>query len=662
MGLRKFMDNIKPTFSKGGKLGFLESTFDAFETFLFVPNTTTSKGAHIRDCNDMKRTMIMVVAALMPAFLFGCYNTGIQVGLEGFTAFFYGLVRVLPMVCVSYIVGLGIEFGFAQARGHEVNEGFLVTGLLIPMIFPVSTPLWMVALSTAFAVVFGKEVFGGTGMNVFNPALLARAFAFFAYTPSMSGETVWYSDWTMMGAQVDGITGATALEQLGTTGAMNYSPLDAFLGFIPGSFAETSTLAILLGGAILLFTGIASWRTMASVFVGGLAMGYLPGARRDDLSRLVSPDRRRLRLRCGLHGHRSRDFVADQHGQIHRRPDDRRAGRADPRGQPGLSRGHDAFDPLYECAGAAGRLLRGRGQHLAPPQTCQTRKIGETVMATKKFKCNVCGYIHEGDAAPANCPVCGVPASEFTELKPEKKGLFSDKNGNAYIIMYSTVMVVIVATLLALAALGLQKRQYENELNEKKHAILASLSAGDRSYDEFIDAYVVDKDGRRVDGEDVFALLNDLPGTFEAGKFPIFEARDGRVVIPVTGMGLWGPVWGYVALEKDMNTVAGIIMAHKGETPGLGAEIATPKYQANFVGKTIFDGDKFVSVTLRKGGAKDPAHEVDAISGGTKTSDGVTAMLYNSLENYLPLLEAKRNAAAPAPAEVSNEENVENNE
>ena len=214
----------------------------------------------------------------------------------------------------------------------------------------------------------------------------------------------------------------------------------------------------------------------------------------------------------------------------------------------------------------------------------------------------------------------------------------------------------------ALAALGLQKRQYENELNEKKHAILASLSAGDRSYDEFIDAYVVDKDGRRVDGEDVFALLNDLPGTFEAGKFPIFEARDGRVVIPVTGMGLWGPVWGYVALEKDMNTVAGIIMAHKGETPGLGAEIATPKYQANFVGKTIFDGDKFVSVTLRKGGAKDPAHEVDAISGGTKTSDGVTAMLYNSLENYLPLLEAKRNATAPAPAEVSNEENVENNE
>ena len=275
MGLRKLMDKIKPTFSKGGKLGFLESTFEAFETFLFVPNTTTVKGAHIRDCNDMKRTMIMVVLALMPAFLFGCWWTGSQVGLEGFRAFFYGLVRVLPMVCVSYIVGLAIEFYFAQVRGHEVNEGFLVTGLLIPMVFPVSTPLWMVALSTAFAVIFGKEVFGGTGMNVFNPALLARAFAFFAYTPSMSGETVWYSTWTMMGAQVDGITGATALEQLASTGTMTYSPLDAFLGMIPGSFGETSTLAILIGGAILLFTGIASWRTMVSVFVGGLAMGYL---------------------------------------------------------------------------------------------------------------------------------------------------------------------------------------------------------------------------------------------------------------------------------------------------------------------------------------------------------------------------------------------------
>ncbi len=275
MGLRKIVDNMKPTFSEGGKLSFLASTFDAFETFLFVPNTTTSKGAHIRDCNDMKRTMIVVVLALLPAFLFGCFNTGLQVGLSGFDAFAYGLVRILPMVCVSYVVGLGIEFAYAQSRREEVNEGYLVTGLLIPMIMPVSTPLWMVALGVAFAVVFGKEVFGGTGMNVFNPALTARAFVFFAFTPQMSGEEVWYSKWSMMGAQVDGVSGATALEQLATKGEMQWSAADAFLGFIPGSFGETSTLCILVGAAILLFTGIAAWRTMASVFVGGLAVGYL---------------------------------------------------------------------------------------------------------------------------------------------------------------------------------------------------------------------------------------------------------------------------------------------------------------------------------------------------------------------------------------------------
>ena len=274
--LRNIVDKLKPTFSEGGKLSFLHSTFEGFETFLFVPDTTTTKGAHIRDCNDMKRTMIMVIVALMPAFLFGCYWTGAQVGLEGLTAFFYGLVRILPMVCVSYIVGLAIEFYFAQIRGHEINEGFLVSGLLIPMIMHVSTPLWMVGLATAFAVIFGKEVFGGTGMNVFNPALLARAFVFFAYTPQISGEQVWYSNWTMMGAQVDGVTGATALEKLASTGTLgDWSAMDAFLGFIPGSFGETSTLAILLGAVVLLFTGIASWRTMVSVFVGGLAMGYL---------------------------------------------------------------------------------------------------------------------------------------------------------------------------------------------------------------------------------------------------------------------------------------------------------------------------------------------------------------------------------------------------
>ena len=279
--IRNIVDKIKPTFSKGGKLGFLHSTFDAFETFLFVPNTTTQHGTHVRDCNDIKRTMITVVVALVPALLFGCLNTGYQVGL-GLTweAFLYGLVCILPMIAVSYIVGLGIEFTVAQLRGHEVNEGFLVSGLLIPLVMPVDTPLWMVGLGTAFAVIFGKEIFGGTGMNIFNPAVLARAFVFFAYTPQMSGEKVWYSNWqwaqelfNVNGADVQ--TGATALEQLASNGEMQWSALDAFLGFIPGSFGETSTVAILLGGALLLFTGVASWKTMLSVFVGGLGMAYL---------------------------------------------------------------------------------------------------------------------------------------------------------------------------------------------------------------------------------------------------------------------------------------------------------------------------------------------------------------------------------------------------
>ena len=297
MGLRKFVDKIKPTFSEGGKLGFLHSTFEGFETFLFVPNTTTSKGAHIRDCNDIKRVMIVVVLALIPAMLFGMYNIGYQSQILGSTElvgagvmglFWYGFLKMLPMIIVSYVTGLAIEFAFAQKRKHEINEGFLVTGLLIPMVMPVSVPLWIVALSTAFAVIIGKEVFGGTGMNVFNPALLARAFAFFAYTPQMSGEKVWYA--------VDGQSGATSLANLadhGTLGAtaeqvenlvgtganvealQNISVADAFFGFIPGSMGETSTFAILIGAAILLFTGVASWRIMLSVFAGGLAFAYM---------------------------------------------------------------------------------------------------------------------------------------------------------------------------------------------------------------------------------------------------------------------------------------------------------------------------------------------------------------------------------------------------
>lgn len=274
--LRKFLDRIKPQFEKGGKFAFLHSTFDAFETFLYVPNTVTVKGAHVRDGLDMKRTMIMVVFALMPCFLFGTYNVGLMhYSALGETAafwptFWFGCTKVLPMLIVSYVVGLGIEFIFAQYRGHDVNEGFLVSGFLIPLICPPDVPLWMLAVATAFAVVIGKEVFGGTGMNIWNPALLARAFLFFAYPAHMSGDEVWVAD---------AASGPTALATVSQGQAANLPDLgQLFFGFIPGAVGETSKLCILIGAVILLWTGIGSLRVMLSVVFGGLTMGLVAHA------------------------------------------------------------------------------------------------------------------------------------------------------------------------------------------------------------------------------------------------------------------------------------------------------------------------------------------------------------------------------------------------
>ena len=273
--LRNFLDRIKPQFEKGGKFEKLQTTFEAFETFLFVPNKVTYSGSHIRDAIDMKRTMSVVIIALMPALLFGMYNVGYQHFLShgetvGFwQMFWYGFLKVFPIIVVSYVVGLGIEFIFAQYRGHEVNEGYLVTGMLIPLVLPPDIPLWMVAVAVAFAVVFGKEVFGGTGMNVLNPALTARAFLFFAYPQDMSGDKVWIAD------KADAYTGATPLGYA-LTGDFDkiQAPMDMFLGFIPGSIGETSTVAILIGAAILLFTGIGSWRIMLATTIGTLGLAY----------------------------------------------------------------------------------------------------------------------------------------------------------------------------------------------------------------------------------------------------------------------------------------------------------------------------------------------------------------------------------------------------
>ncbi|PVX52622.1 Na(+)-translocating NADH:ubiquinone oxidoreductase B subunit [Balneicella halophila] len=288
-GLRKFLDKQKPAFEKGGKLSMLGSTFRAFDTFLFVPDETAPKrGTQIRDAIDLKRTMSVVVIALIPALLFGMYNVGYQhfksigelANQEFFDIFLFGLWKVLPIIVVSYVVGLGIEFAFAQMRGHEVNEGYLVSGMLIPLIMPVEAPLWMVAISVAFAVVIGKEVFGGTGMNIWNPALVARAFFFFAYPKEMSGSEVWIAD------KADAYSGATPLADAATlvnaapneTGSIlgnMASSWEMFTGFIPGSIGETSVIAILIGAAILLFTGVGSWRIMLSTVVGAVVMGLI---------------------------------------------------------------------------------------------------------------------------------------------------------------------------------------------------------------------------------------------------------------------------------------------------------------------------------------------------------------------------------------------------
>lgn len=267
---KRLLDKFAPTFSEGGKLSWLHSFYEAMETFFYVPTDVTKKGSHVRDCNDMKRTMFMVIIALIPTILFGMWNIGFQringADFSIWQNFWFGFWQMLPSILVTYIVGLSIECAFAQIRKEEVNEGFFVSGILIPLIIPIGTPLWMTGLATAFAVVIGKEIFGGTGMNIFNPALLARLFIFFSYTSSISGESVWYAD---------GRTGATALGELANTGQLpeGFSMLDAFVGNIAGSVGETSTLCILLGAIVLLATGTASWRTMLSVFLGGLVMG-----------------------------------------------------------------------------------------------------------------------------------------------------------------------------------------------------------------------------------------------------------------------------------------------------------------------------------------------------------------------------------------------------
>ena len=286
MSLRKYLDNIKPTFEKGGKLHAFRSVFDGLETFLYVPNTTSVSGTNIHDAIDSKRIMSFVVIALLPALLFGMYNIGYQnfaaagklAEASFWNMFMFGFLAVLPKLIVSYVVGLGIEFAWAQWKGEEIQEGYLVSGIIIPMIVPVGCPLWMLALACAFSVIFVKEIFGGTGMNIFNVAVAARMFLFFSYSSAMTGDRVWVATNSIFGlgnTLPDAFTAATPLGQLATGSMPDASLADMIIGFIPGSIGETSVIAIAIGAVILLWTGIASWKTMGSVFAGGIVMAVL---------------------------------------------------------------------------------------------------------------------------------------------------------------------------------------------------------------------------------------------------------------------------------------------------------------------------------------------------------------------------------------------------
>ncbi len=286
MSLKKYLDQIKPHFDEGGRLHAFRSVYEGFESFLYVPNTTSVTGAHIHDAIDSKRIMSVVVIALLPALLFGMYNVGYQNSaaageLGGATfwgLFLYGFLAVLPKILVSYIVGLGIEFAWAQWKREEIQEGYLVTGILMPLIIPVTCPLWMLALSVAFAVILCKEIFGGTGMNIFNVALSARAFLFFSYPSRMTGDSVWVAGHQILGlgnTLPDATTMATPLGELALHADIPYSIGDMVTGLMPGSVGETSVIAIAIGALLLLVTGVASWKTMLSVFVGGSVMAAL---------------------------------------------------------------------------------------------------------------------------------------------------------------------------------------------------------------------------------------------------------------------------------------------------------------------------------------------------------------------------------------------------
>ena len=574
--LRNYLDKIKPNFEEGGKFHAFRSVFDGFETFLFVPNATSKSGTHIHDSIDSKRIMSMVVIALVPALLFGMYNVGYQhfhaTGAAGgfWEMFIYGFLAVLPKIIVSYVVGLGIEFVVAQWKKEEIQEGFLVSGILIPMIVPVDCPLWILAVATAFSVIFAKEVFGGTGMNVFNVALITRAFLFFAYPTKMSGDAVWVSGDSIfgLGQSVDGLTVATPLGAAATSGAVPEFSWDMVTGLIPGSIGETSVIAIALGAILLLWTGIASWKTMFSVFVGGAFMAWVFNA--------IGPDTPMAQM------------------------------------------------PWYEHL-VLGGFCFGAVFMATDPVTSARTETGKYIF----------GFLIGAMAIIIRVLNPGYP--EGMMLAILLMNIF------APLIDYcASVMVVIVAFLLAFVSSSLRETQNKNVELDTKKQILAALNIKDvkdaeAEYNKYVKGdMLMNVDGTLTENTGAFATAYEKEAK-ENNRLHVFVAEvDGekKYVFPVYGAGLWGAIWGYVALNSDKDTVYGVYFSHASETPGLGAEIASAHFQGEFPGKKTLENGEVVLGVVKNGKVEKPDYQVDGISGGTITSVGVDAMLKACLSSY----------------------------
>ena len=574
--LRNYLDKIKPNFEEGGKFHAFRSVFDGFETFLFVPNATSKSGTHIHDSIDSKRIMSMVVIALVPALLFGMYNVGYQhfhaTGAAGgfWEMFIYGFLAVLPKIIVSYVVGLGIEFVVAQWKKEEIQEGFLVSGILIPMIVPVDCPLWILAVATAFSVIFAKEVFGGTGMNVFNVALITRAFLFFAYPTKMSGDAVWVSGDSIfgLGQSVDGLTVATPLGAAATSGAVPEFSWDMVTGLIPGSIGETSVIAIALGAILLLWTGIASWKTMFSVFVGGAFMAWVFNA--------IGPDTPMAQM------------------------------------------------PWYEHL-VLGGFCFGAVFMATDPVTSARTETGKYIF----------GFLIGAMAIIIRVLNPGYP--EGMMLAILLMNIF------APLIDYcASVMVVIVAFLLAFVSSSLRETQNKNVELDTKKQILAALNIKDvkdaeAEYNKYVKGdMLMNVDGTLTENTGAFATAYEKEAK-ENNRLHVFVAEvDGekKYVFPVYGAGLWGAIWGYVALNSDKDTVYGVYFSHASETPGLGAEIASTHFQGEFSGKKTLENGEVVLGVVKNGKVEKPDYQVDGISGGTITSVDVDAMLKACLSSY----------------------------